>query len=155
MPRGKIREEHGMTGTRIHNIWRGMKIRCYDKNRKDFSHYGGRGIRMCSEWRKSFLAFYEWSCKNGYQNNLTIDRIDVNGDYEPANCRWVTVQQQENNRSNNKIIVFNGQAKTQAEWAKSIGLTPKALWDRLERYKWPLERALTQPKRRHAGGHYV
>lgn len=155
MPRGKFREEHGMTGTRIHNIWRGMKIRCYDKNRKDFSRYGGRGIRMCPEWRKSFLAFYEWSCKNGYQNNLTIDRIDVNDDYEPANCRWVTVQQQENNRSNNKIIVFNGQAKTQAEWAKSIGLTSKALWDRLERYKWPLERALTQPKRRRVGGHYV
>lgn len=155
MAYGKHRENHGMTGTRIHNIWRGMKIRCYDENRPDYQHYGGRGIRMCEEWRTSFNNFYTWAKHNGYQDNLTIDRINVDESYSPENCRWATLQVQENNRTNNKIIAFNGQSHTQAEWSQIIGIDQKTISARIVRYGWSIERALTTPKRRRTGGHYV
>jgi len=144
-----------MTGTRIHNIWRGIKVRCYNPNSKSYSHYGGRGIKMSSEWYKSFLSFNEWSMKNGYDDLLTIDRIDVDGDYCASNCRWVDMKSQQNNRSNNRLITFNGITCTEAEWAEKIGVSKRALNARLVRYKWSIERALTQPQRKKVGGHYV
>ncbi len=155
MTYGLHRERHGMTGTRIHNIWRGMKIRCYDSNRPDYKHYGGRGIRMCTTWKNSFTAFYKWALKNGYDDSLTIDRIDVDGDYTPENCRWISLKVQENNRTNNRRITFRGETHTEAEWGDLTGIGLKTLNARINRYGWTIERALTQPKRRNVGGHYV
>ena len=93
---------HGKRRTRLYSIWCGVKTRCFNEGRKCFKDYGGRGITVCDEWRNSFEAFYEWAMANGYADNLTIDRIDVNGDYSPENCRWITLDQQQRNKRTTK-----------------------------------------------------
>lgn len=89
---------HGMTGSRLHRIWKAMRTRCYNRNFFGFKYYGGRGISICDEWKNDFQAFYDWAMKNGYSDNLTIDRINTNGNYEPSNCRWVTMAEQNKNK---------------------------------------------------------
>ncbi len=86
---------HGKKGTKIYNTWKNMKSRCYNKNQKAYVNYGGRGIRVCDEWLNDFMNFYNWAINNGYDDTLTLDRIDVNGNYEPNNCRWATHEQTE------------------------------------------------------------
>lgn len=94
----KANTRHKMRGTRLHNIWLGMKQRCYYKKHVRFERYGGRGIIVCDEWKNDFLKFYEWAMSNGYSDNLTLDRIDNDGNYEPSNCRWVTPKEQFENQ---------------------------------------------------------
>lgn len=90
---------HGRSRTRLYRIWTHMKQRCYNSNdKKTFCNYGGRGIKVCDEWKDNFIAFQEWALSNGYADDLSIDRIDVNGNYEPSNCRWATMKEQQNNK---------------------------------------------------------
>lgn len=96
---------HGMTNTRIFRTWVGMKHRCEDSKNE---HYGARGIKVCDEWTNDFMSFYNWSMENGYNDSLTIERIDVNGNYEPSNCKWATIKEQNSNKTNKRLIEFNG-----------------------------------------------
>ena len=105
--------------------YRGVYQRCYDESFKKYGNYGGRGIKMCSEWAdkgSGFDAFYEWAMENGYRPDLTLDRIDVNGNYEPSNCRWITNQEQQNNKRTNVFLTYNGETHTMTEWARTLGV---------------------------------
>lgn len=95
---GERSTRHGDSYTRLYTIWSNMKGRCYNPNRTRFEHYGGRGITVCEEWRNDYSVFAKWARENGYKDDLTIDRIDVNGNYEPDNCRWIPLSEQSANR---------------------------------------------------------
>lgn len=135
--------KHGLRNTRLYGIWAGMKNRCYNQNDFHYSRWGAKGITVCDEWKNSFQAFYDWAISNGYKNDLTIDRIDNNGNYEPSNCRWTTVKEQNRNKKNVKFIEFNGESKLLDEWAEILNIKPKTLWMRLYFYNWPVEKAFT------------
>lgn len=94
----KANSKHGMHGTRLYRIWNCMHNRCYRKCYHAYKHYGGRGIAMCDEWKSDFQAFAKWALANGYADTLSIDRIDVDGNYSPDNCRWVSMEKQNKNK---------------------------------------------------------
>ncbi len=126
-------KRHGMSNTRIYRIWNQMKMRCYDKNRAAWKQYGGRGIEVCSEWKDSFESFYYWAMSNGYSDNLTIERVDVNGNYEPSNCKWISLEKQQANRTNTVLIADNGEFFTLRGLSEKYGipqLTIKRRYDR-------------------------
>lgn len=117
---------------RLRNIWRGMKRRCNNPKEPCYSHYGARGITVCDDWLHNFGAFAEWSLANGYSDNLTIDRIDNNGNYCPENCRWITHDEQQRNRTNNVRIEHDGESKTISEWSRLLGISDKTLYKRYD-----------------------
>ena len=136
--------KHGKQNTRIYKIWRCMKSRCSNPRFTAYERYGGRGIKVCEEWRNSFEAFYEWAMAHGYSNELTIDRIDNDGDYRPENCRWITMKEQSNNTSANHIIEYNGETHTISEWSDILHISKKTLANRIDR-GWEVDRAFTEP----------
>lgn len=125
--------KHGFYGTKIYKIYYSMKNRCYYHKNISFSNYGARGIKICKEWlnkENGFLNFYNWAIENGYKEGLSIDRIDVNGNYEPNNCRWVTRAFQNNNKRNNIIIKYNNEEHNLKEWSKILNLDYKRIFNR-------------------------
>lgn len=136
--------KHGLHKSRLYRIWYDMKKRCYSKTESTYEHYGGRGITICSEWLNDFMSFYSWAMSNGYADNLTIDRIDVNGNYEPSNCRWATMKEQGNNKRTCIYLTHNNETHTLTEWAEITGLNPNTLYKRI-RKGWSVEKALTEP----------
>ena len=143
----KISTKHGMSHERIYGIYMGMVSRCNNKNNYSFEHYGGRGITVCDQWlgEHGFENFYKWSIENGYSEELTIDRINVNGNYEPSNCRWATVNQQRNNMRTNRTYLFNNESHTLSEWAKIAGINQFTLRTRIDKLGWEFEKAITEP----------
>lgn len=117
---------------RLHNIWVGIRYRCLNTKSKVYKDYGGRGIKICKEW-DDFFAFQEWSFLNGYSENLSIDRIDNNGDYSPENCRWVTMKVQGQNRRNSRLLTYHGETHTYSEWSEKTGVGWKTIEDRVRR----------------------
>lgn len=140
---GCITKKHGMFGTRLYKIWDGMKYRCHNSNSTAYKNYGARGIIVCEEWRNNFQTFYDWSISHGYSADLTLDRLDVNGNYEPSNCRWATDIQQHNNTRKNHYVTYNGETHTIAEWSRITGINPSTLNSRITTKGWTIERALT------------
>ena len=138
--------KNGLSNTRLRYIYDNMKSRCCNKNNKSYKNYGGRGITICKEWldkEKGFDNFYNWAIKNGYKKDLSIDRINVNGNYEPNNCRWATFDEQINNRTNTVKLEYNSIVKPLTEWAREYKIPIVTLKDRLKR-GWNIERALTE-----------
>ena len=125
--------KHGETKTKLYNTWSGMRHRCNNPNDDRYKDYGGRGIRVCDEWLNSYEVFRDWSLSHGFENNLTIDRIDNDGNYEPSNCRWVDNKTQANNKRSNVIIEHNGIKKNTTEWGNELGINPRNIRNRLRR----------------------
>lgn len=119
--------------TRLYNIWLGVRTRCYNKKNAMYKHYGGRGIKMCEEWN-DYIVFKSWAMKSGYSENLSLDRIDVNGNYEPDNCRWATQKEQMRNTRKNHFITFRGETKTMVEWSEITGIKYHTLKNRINNY---------------------
>lgn len=135
---------HGMTGSPEYRSWFSAKMRCTNPSNNRWADYGGRGVRMCDEWLNDFPAFV---AHIGPRPSLqhTLDRIDVNGHYEPGNVRWATRKQQANNCRSNVRLTFRGETKPLQEWADLLGMRATMIALRISRYGWSVERALTQP----------
>ena len=141
---------------RLGNIYSHMKERCYNPKFPQYKDYGGRGITVCKEWlnpervhlflhsnpSKGFLTFKEWALANGYTDELTLDRIDVNGNYEPSNCRWVSRKLQNRNKRNTIFLTAFGKTQSLGQWAEETGLTVKAIDQRLRKSGFEAEKAL-------------
>lgn len=134
----------GIGCTRLYRIWLSMRTRCNNKKRHDYKEYGGRGIKVCNEW-DNYENFRDWSLMNGYANNLSIDRIDNNSGYSSDNCRWTTQSQQMRNTRKNKFLEFNGERKTLVEWSEITGIKYHTLKNRVNKYGYSDEEALTIP----------
>lgn len=139
---GRFVKKHGLSLTKIYKAWSHMIDRCYKQKAKGYKNYGGRGISVCEEWKNNFQAFYDWSIINGYQDDLTIDRINNDGNYCPENCRWITIDIQSNNKSDNHYITFNGKTQTLTQWSHETNIKQPTIRQRLKR-GWSIEKSLT------------
>lgn len=129
--------KHSLSNTRLYEIWCGMKKRCYNKKSKSYSNYGGRGISVCDSWKNDFLCFYEWAIKNGYNETLTIERIDVNGNYCPENCKWITLSEQTINLRKTIRYSICGIERPLIEWSKYVYSSYSAIYQRYHYGKPP------------------
>ena len=136
---------HGMTNSRLHQIWNNIKDRVFNHNCKQYKDYGGRGISICNEWKDNFTAFRDWAYSNGYQDDLMIDRINNDDSYSPCNCRWVDRLTQNNNTRKNVFLTFSGKKLTVSQWARELGVNVSLLRCRLKR-GWTVEDTLSVPK---------
>jgi hypothetical protein len=137
---------HGLSHTSLYHVYHSMKQRCYCKNDRDYIHYGARGIKLCDEWLgdNGFISFYDWANKSGYSEGLTIERNDVNGNYDPNNCRWITIEEQAYNRTSNRYITYNGKTQCLEMWAKELGFNRDMIYMRIKR-EWNIDKALMTP----------
>lgn len=129
-----------MKKDRLYHIWYDMIRRCEDPRSVGWRIYGGRGICVCPGWH-NFKVFKEWAMSHGYTEDLTIERIDNDGDYSPGNCMWATMKEQGNNRRNNVLVSYHGRTQTLQQWADEIGVKYHTLYTRLFVSDWPVELA--------------
>ena len=130
---------------RLKSIYNGMRLRCYNENNVNYKYYGGKGVTICDEWLLSFENFFDWAINNGYNENLTIDRIDSEKEYSPYNCKWSTKKEQAYNRSMSVKLTLKGRTMHMTEWAEELGIDKKTLsW----RYRngWSDEEILSNKK---------
>ena len=142
----RYNRKHGLSGTRIYQIYNNMRYRCYKPYAKEYDIYNGQGRTVCPEWldkENGFINFYNWAMANGYADDLTLERMDNEKGYSPDNCKWATMKEQQNNKSDNRLITYNGETHNIAEWARITGLHRGALVKRLNS-GWPIEKALTK-----------
>lgn len=135
--------KHGQTGTKLYFMWKNMHARCRAKSSPSYRYYGGSGISVCKEWG-DFKNFFEWARCSGYVEGLSIDRIDSKGNYEPSNCHWVTLKEQQSNKSNNRLIEYRGKIYTLAQLSRAVGIKREAIAERLNR-GWSVEDAVNKP----------
>lgn len=138
------RTTHGMSGTRLYGIWTNMKTRCENPRSKYYDRYGGRGITVCEEWQNP-ERFFEWAKQSGYGDDMTIERVDNDLGYSPENCRWATMKEQENNRSNSRLFTMDGKTQTLALWCDEYGQSYKTVYKRIFVLGWDFEKAITSP----------
>lgn len=138
-------QKHGLYQHRIYSIYTHMIGRCYNKSEAGYESYGGRGVSVCDEWKNDFSEFAKWAFAHGYGDELTLDRIDVNGNYCPENCRWATYKEQANNTRKNHIIQYHGETFTMREFCDKYHFSYSLLNSRLFR-GWDLEKAIETPR---------
>lgn len=141
--------KHHLRNSRLYGVWANIKQRCYNPKNSHYNVYGERGIEMCDEWKNDFFSFYKWALKNGYDENAkygkcTIDRIDNDGNYEPSNCRWISSKEQSLNTSRNHYLELNGEKHTAYEWSVITGIRLSTILQRINKYHWTIQRALTE-----------
>jgi hypothetical protein len=145
-------DKHGLSKHPLHNVWHGIKCRCYGKTSKPYKKYGALGVIMCEEWKNNFKSFYDWAIANGWEKGLQIDKdikskelgVEANL-YSPERCSVVTAKVNSNNKSSNRVITFNGQTKTLSEWADITGIHRNTIRVRLEYHGFSIKDALTSP----------
>lgn len=141
---GCLKNKYKITVRRIFSIWRNMLARCsIDSKRKDADYYAQKGIRVCEEW-KTYESFEKWALENGYDENLTIDRIDENGDYEPNNCQWITIAEQQRKKKCNRWFSHKGTNKILSDWANELNIPLKTLADRIDKLGYSFEEAINK-----------
>lgn len=140
---------HHLINSRIYRIWGNMVNRCTNINNPAFGRYGGRNITVCDEWKDSFETFYEWAKLSGYNDNLTIDRIDNNSGYAPDNCRWVNRYVQANNKRNNILYCYDGKTLTLSEISRMVNIPYKTLHRRINTLGWDFEKAINEKVQTH------
>lgn len=142
---GCLLKPHGMSGTRLFDIWVNMRQRCRADGRPEHDNWGNRGIRVCDEWT-SFPAFRDWAMATGYSDDLTIDRIDNSKGYSPENCRWATYKEQANNTRRNHLIEMDGETHTLKQWCEILGgVSKESVYRRVRDFGWSYEKALKTP----------
>lgn len=129
----------------LYSVWSAMRIRCTNESSWAYKWYGAKGVKVCEDWSEDFSNFSDWAFDNGYAIGLTIDRVDSNGNYEPSNCRWVTMKIQANNKSNNKLLEYKGEVKTLAQWCEELKLNYDKTKSRLNAGRWSVEEAFEKP----------
>ena len=139
-----IFKTHGDSNERLYHIYKGMRNRCLNENDQDYKYYGGRGIRLCDEWLNDYELFKKWSLDNGYNELLTIERIDVDGNYEPCNCRWATRKEQANNTRKNHLLEYNSKLYTMSELAELCDISYTTLRKRINDLGWSVEKAVSK-----------
>lgn len=145
---GNLRRAHGESGTRLYQIWKNMKSRCLNSNNSAYERYGGRGIAVCNEWADDYESFANWARSSGYDDSLTIDRIDVDLGYSPDNCRWITYREQNVNKRCTHVESIDGITKPLIEWCEEYNMPYTLVKDRVNVLGWDIVRALTTPKRK-------
>lgn len=140
-------KRHGRYLPKYYSKWHDMMRRCYNTKDVHYDRYGGRGIRVCDEWH-DVNKFIDWCESQNPNDGMTIDRIDNDSGYSPDNCRFVSLKDNQNNRSSNRKIEYNGEIKTVSEWADTIGISASTLFSRLDKLHWTVEQALTTPIRK-------
>lgn len=139
---------HGECYTQLYHVWEKIKARCNNPNEKSYKNYGGRGIKICEEWL-DYISFRDWAKENGYEAQLTIDRIDNNLGYFPGNCRWVTNAENQKNKRNTRFVTFRGKIKTLSDWARILEIPYSTLFGRLYSCGWSVEEAFSAPPRKY------
>ena len=144
MATSSFQTTHGESHTRLYRIWNQMKQRCLNPNSPSYQNYGGRGILICREWLH-YENFRDWALFNGYndEEDLTIERIHVDGNYEPDNCEWIPKKRQAENRRNTLYVTLNGRTERLVVWCRLLGLKYDSVWKRIYKHGYSPEKALT------------
>lgn len=136
---------HNKSKSKLYRKWVSMKRRCYDITSAGYKNYGGRGIEVCDEWKESFESFYDWAMKTRQDDTLTLERVDVNGNYCPENCTWITKAEQSNNRTSCIMITYNGKTQNLMQWCKELNLDYKRTYNRMFKSHWSFDKAISTP----------
>ena len=137
---------HGLSKTPLYKIWSNMKSRCYCKSATRYERYGGRGITVCDEWRKDFMAFYNWAYSSGYETGLSIERININLGYSPSNCKWILKSEQSKNTCRTNLVTYDGKTQCVEDLCKELGLKSNTILERARALNGDFHKALFEYK---------
>lgn len=138
-------QTRGLSNHKLYKTYHAMRERCYNWRSTAYENYGGRGIKVCDLWMSDFIFFYEWALSAGYKSNLSLDRIDSNGNYEPSNCRWIPFSQQWRNKTNAVFITVNDEEILLKDFCDKNGLKYRTMYNRVVMLKWSLTDAINKP----------